>query len=228
MRLLFIPGFGEDESIFDKIHPHLPGEKVFLNNWELVGDKPKPGLTVLQYARELVVRYGITEDDVVIGHSMGGWIALHIKHLVHCPIVQIASWTEDRKIVRPIKNQSVIYWSVRRGLYFNPLVKQFLIWKNYRKKPSAPVFSSVFDRLRKGNPENVVNQLQIIFNKTAETVSEKPDLRIHARRDTIIRFPDEPCCEVPGDHFTLYTHPEKVYVPLVDFLQQLRKGAGGT
>ena len=228
MRIFFIPGFGEDPSIFDKIHPHIPGEKVFIDNWELVEDRARPDLTAWQYASELVNRYEIRPEDVVIGHSMGGWIAYHIKQLVHCPIIQIASWTKERKVVKPIKNQRLIYWAVKRNIYFNPLIKKLIIWKSYRQSPSAEVFSSVFDRLRKANKEQVINQLRITLNPESEPETEQPDLRIHARGDSIVRFPDEPCYEVPGDHFTLWTHPEKVVEPINSFLQLHKKGAAAS
>ena len=175
MRLFFIPGFGEDPDIFEKIHPHLPGNKVMIKNWELIGDAPKPELTALQHARELVAEFNIGPEDVVIGHSMGGWIAWHIKHLVHCRVIQIASWTNGRKVASITSNQELIYWAVKKGLYFNPLVKQLLIWKGYRKSSSRPIFSAVFDRLRKGNKENVVNQLRIIFRPANEKITEQPE-----------------------------------------------------
>lgn len=220
MRLFFIPGFGEDPSIFDKIHPHIPGDKVLIKNWELIGDQPRPALTALQYARELVEEFGITQDDVVIGHSMGGWIAFHIKHLVHCPIVQIASWTNDRKVARFTANLPLVYWMVKKGLYFNRLVKYLLVHRKYRNRPSEGILGQVFDRLRKGNKDNVVNQLRIVFTPTDKNITEQPDLRIHARADRIIYFPDDPCLEVEGDHFTLYTHPEQVYRPILAFMEQ--------
>lgn len=113
MRLIFIPGLGEDSSIFDKIHPHMEGEKVFLNNRILLGDKPRPSLNALQYARELVDRFEITRQDVIIGHSMGGWIAFHIKHLVQCPIIQIGTWTDGRKVVRPAIGSATTYEPVQ-------------------------------------------------------------------------------------------------------------------
>jgi hypothetical protein len=218
-RLIFIPGLGEDETIFHKIHPSIPGEKVFLNKWVLLGNNPRPGLTVLQFAQELVDQFTITREDVIIGHSTGGWVAYHIKHLVHCPIIQIASWTEEHKVVKPISNRHLIYLFVRKGLYFNPLVKRLLIWGKYRNKPSRKIFSEIFDNLIKGNKNNVVNQLRLIFNPVKEKITVKPDLRIHARADSIIRVPDQPFQEVPGDHFSLYTHPEKVYAPIIAFLQ---------
>lgn len=220
MRLIFIPGYGEYGSIFDKIHPHLAGEKVFLDNWALLGDQQRPELTVLRYAREIIARYGITKEDVIIGHSMGGWIAFHIKHLVGCPIIQISSWTDGRKVVRGLKNRHLIYWLVNNGFIYNSLMKRFVVWKEYRNKPSRSVFSSVLDNFIRGSKNNVVNQLRVIFNPVNEKILVSPDLRIHARADIIIRFPDEPTIEVPGDHFSLYIYPEKVYQPILDFLSQ--------
>lgn len=225
MRLIFIPGFGEEPSIFDRIHPHIQGEKVFLNNWVLLGDNPRPGLNALQYASELVERFDIKRDDLIIGHSMGGWIAFHIKHLVQCPVIQIGSWTDGRKVVRPVKSRRLVYWLVKRGLYFNSFVKRYMVKKYYQGKPSAGIFSSVFENLIQGNKENVVNQLRIIFNPVSEAVKVNPDLRIHARRDNIVRYPNDPTHEVHGDHFTLYTQPEEVYQPIVAFLQELSKSA---
>ncbi|MBW3544563.1 MAG: alpha/beta hydrolase [Bacteroidetes bacterium] len=91
MRIIFIPGFCEEPWIFDKIHPHLTGEKVFVDNWRLLENHSQHALTPLIYARKIIELYKITQHHLVVGHSMGGWLALHIKHLQHCPIVQIAS-----------------------------------------------------------------------------------------------------------------------------------------
>src|SRR5580692_437907 len=104
MRIFYIHGFGENETIFSKISPFIPGEQIFLNVWELLGDAPRPGINVLNFAEELVKKYAITKNDLIIGHSMGGWIALHIKHLTGCPIVQIASWTDPGRIISPFKS----------------------------------------------------------------------------------------------------------------------------
>jgi pimeloyl-ACP methyl ester carboxylesterase len=224
MRLFFVPGFGEEESIFEKVAPHIPGEKTFLNPWLLAGNQPRPGLNALVYARELSGRFGITKNDVVIGHSTGGWVALHLKHLTGCTAVQIASWTDPGKVIRPVPNRRLIYWASDSGLYFNSFVKRLIVQLRYRNKPSREIFSRVFTRLSEGNKHNVTNQLRLIFNPVPEAVTVQPDLRIHARADSIIRFPDEPVVEVPGDHFTLYTHPEKVYRPVLSLLQELAHG----
>jgi pimeloyl-ACP methyl ester carboxylesterase len=218
MRLFFIPGFGETSSIFDRLAPHLPGPQVFVDNWQLLGNQPRPDLTALAYAGELVHRFGITARDVVIGHSMGGWIGLHAKHLTGCAVVQIGSWSAPAKVVRPVSNPNVVYWAVKHGLHFNRLMRYLLLRFNYRGKPSAGIFGEVFGNLIRGGKENVVNQLRIVFSPVPEGFTARPDLRIHARADTIIRYPDEPTLEVPGDHFSLYTHPREVYEPILDFL----------
>ncbi|MCC9137004.1 alpha/beta hydrolase [Pontibacter silvestris] len=218
MRVFLLPGFGEDESIFDKIYPHIPGEKIFLNPWVLLGSQPRTEINALRYARELTNWYAIKQEDVIIGHSTGGWVALHIKHILNCPIIQISSWTERYKVVKPETKPELAYWLTKKGLLFNRLTKYLLIKKRYESKPSAPVFASVFDKLIKGNKNNVNNQLRLIFEDVNEPVTVEPDLRIHARADNIVQVPDQPFHEVPGDHFSLYIYPEKVYVPIVDFL----------
>jgi len=220
MRIFFIHGFGENEAIFSKISPFIQGEQVFLNVWELLGDAPRPGINVLDFGKELVQKYAITKDDVVIGHSMGGWIALHVKYLAGCQIVQIASWTDPARIISPFKSPGLYLWLVRHGLIFNRFVKWLSISKNYKVKPSIDIFSETFDRLMHGNKENVINQLRLILTPVPEKVTVIPDLRIHALEDSIVRPPREPYYEVPGDHFTLYTQPQTVYDPIVAFLEK--------
>jgi pimeloyl-ACP methyl ester carboxylesterase len=224
MRLFFITGFGEDENIFDHLHPLLPGEKEFISLWKVLPNKKVPALNVTLVAKDLVSRYGITSQDVVIGHSAGGWIALHIKQFVQCPIVQIASWTDGRKVVKPLPvNHRLLYFLANTPLFFNNAALRWQLKTNYQNNPSADIFRRIFIRLKEGNKENRVNQLRVIFNPVAEPISAQPDLRIHARKDPVVRFPDETTAEVPGDHFSLYTHPEAVATPIQQFLKPISK-----
>lgn len=218
MRLIFIPGFGEEVMIFDKIHPYFAHEKLFVDNWTLLGEEELPQLNVLAYAYELCDQFNITKDDIIIGHSMGGWVAWFIKHVAGCRVVQIASWTDSSKVVAPIRNPKIVYWTVRSGLYLNPVTFQFFLWQNYYKKPSQGIYSMVFKRLIRGNKKNAINQLRLIFNPVSERPVMEPDLRIHSHADTTIQFPDEPTHEVPGDHFNLWTNPEEVVTPILDLL----------
>ena len=220
MRLIFIPGFGEDETIFDQLHPLLPGEKLFLSFWKDLPHKKRPELTAALFANELIQRYGITKNDTVIGHSTGGWVALFIKQVVGCPVVQIASWTDPQKLNLPRVNPSVLYYLAQSGLLFNSLMRTWSLNTRYRHQPSAPVFKRVFTGLIKGNKENIVNQLRLIFQPGNGSATPVPDLCIHARKDPIVGFPDGVAHEVPGDHFSLYTYPAAVAAPIVFFLEK--------
>lgn len=220
MRILFIPGFGEEVSIFDKIQPFLPGEKVFIDNWALLEEVPEKGLTVVVYAKYLVERFNIKKEDIITGHSMGGWIAWHIKHLAGCRIIQIASWTDSRKLVKVPIEPPLLYWLVKRGFGFNLLALRILVLLHYQKKPSKEIFITIFERLRRGNKEIAAKQLIIILNPVKEPITISVDCRIHAKADRIVKYPDQPFHAVPGDHFTLYTYPETVYKPIVEFLKQ--------
>lgn len=218
MRTLFIAGFGEDEFVFDKIKGALPGEKLILSLWHLLPDYPERDLTVSAFAGELVQRYQITDGDLVIGHSTGGWVAIHIKQLVNCPVIQLASWTDERKVVAPRIHRRLIYLAAQTGLYLNQYILRYLLTSYYHDKPSRDIFRRVFERLISGNRANAVNQLRLIFNPYPTPVTVKPDLRIHAKADRVILFPDELTQVVPGDHFSLYTYPEEVVTLIKQFL----------
>ena len=220
MRILFIHGFGEDEAIFSKITPAIAGEHVLLNVWDLLGNEPRPDINVLDFSKEIVDKYAITKGDVIIGHSMGGWIAYHIKQITGSPIIQIASWTHFGRVILPISKPSIIYWSVRNGLFFNRFQKGLYTFFGYQNKPSKEIFRTIFDRLIESHKENTINQLRLILTPVPEQVSIQPDLRIHAQKDIVIRPPREPFHLVSGDHFTLYTSPQEVYEPIVAFLEQ--------
>jgi pimeloyl-ACP methyl ester carboxylesterase len=206
-RLIFIHGLGEEPGIFDAIAPALPGEKIFIDNWKEIGAEDN----AWQYAQSLVQRYVVKPDDVVIGHSLGGWVGIHMKQHSGCRVIQLASWTNPHKIIRPFGlPDSLSLWLARNGLYFSTVVRGIIERKQYRGKPSRDLFISTFDRLMNSERSRVVAQLRILLNPTGHPLTVAPDLRVHARGDTLVRIPDEPFAEVPGDHFMLMTFPEAV------------------
>lgn len=223
MRLLFIAGFGEEDFIFDHLHPLLPGKKLFLNFWNLLPDTDRPHWNVALFVEDLIRQFQITAHDVVIGHSTGGWVAMFIKQQVGCRVVQLASWTDLRKLALPPISRRLLFWLVRRGLYFHPVVLRWVLKRHYQGKPSASVFKKVFTRLMRGNKENIVNQLRLIWNEPSVRLTATPDLRIHARGDILVRFPDEQVQEVLGDHFSLYTYPSAVAAPILSLLEKQKQ-----
>ncbi len=112
MRIICIPGFGEDELVFSKILPLLPGDKIVLDTWTLIGNNKRGRFTALQYAQEVAQRFAITKDDIIIGHSLGGLTAWYLKYLIGCRIIQISSYTERDRIIFPISNHYFIQSAV--------------------------------------------------------------------------------------------------------------------
>ena len=125
MKVILIPGFGEEPYIFDKIEPHIPGEKMVIKNWTLLQEVFEQNLTVLDYAIFLIDKYNIQRHDTVIGHSMGGWIALQIKQLTGCRVIQVSSWTNGKKVVTVPLNRKLMSWMAKKGIGFNPVEGRF-------------------------------------------------------------------------------------------------------
>lgn len=221
MRTIFIPGFGEDETIFNRLTPLIPGEKMVLNIWKLVEEYGGNTINAINFAREFISKYQVKDRDVLIGHSLGGWIAYHVKHLVNCPIIQVASMTNTDRIIPPVINHPAFYWAIKKGLVFNSFTQWLSLLLVYNNRPSKEIFAYITDMLKNGNKNDVKKQLQIILKEVDEAISVQPDLRIHSPKDTILKPPEEPYYQVPGDHFALYTHPEEVCLPISNFLKKI-------
>lgn len=218
MRLFFIHGFAELPSVFDNIAPHFLGEKTFINVWnELESFSVSAPINVQLFAQQMIDKYQITTADAVIGHSMGGWIAAHIKQTVGSKAILIASFTDQKKIIVPTHRLSTMRFLHYNGLYINGFSKVLFSWLIYRKRPSRAFFEETADRILNSPKDEVYKQLRILFEQV-EKLSVVPDIRIHAKADAVLFPPDEPYHLVSGDHFTLVTNPEEVWKPIVEIL----------
>lgn len=218
MRVFLIPGFGENESIFEPLLPFLSYDTVHVDVWKHLASFTGETLHVRTFVQHLNRELQIRSTDLIIGHSMGGWIGIHLKQETGCRLIQIASWTNPHKVILPIQNRKVLYFLVQSGLYINKLTKAILIWKFYKNLPSRSIMEATLTRLIQTDKSLVVKQLQLIL-EPSPTCTVLPDLRIHTRRDPIIRKPDEDYFEVSGDHFALYTNPKEVARGILSYLQ---------
>lgn len=209
-KLYFIHGFGEKPNIFDKIACDLSQNAIFIDNWDELGNIEKKKYTAFDYANDLHQKYQITENDTIIGHSLGGWIAYHLKYVSGAKAIQIASWTDMDRVRFPINNYNIIRFLVKHGLTFNRFSRQYFINKHYSNLPSKDIFVENYNRLSKGNKINVLNQINLILHGKHSDAMPEPDLRIHSLHDRLIRPPKQDFYKVAGDHFNLITHPEEV------------------
>lgn len=219
MRIVFIPGLGEDEKIFDNILPLIAGDKLVLNTWNLHGNILRGKINATDIARELIKQYAITKADLIIGHSMGGLIALQIKQLLGCQIIQVASYSNHNRVIVPIRNHNIIKYAVKWKLVFNPFVRWLVTKIQYEKLPSKEWLNYVFNLLKDGDKHNVINQLTVALTPVNAPV--QPDLRIHSKKDLIVRPPREPYVEIPGDHFSILTYPVDAAAAINNFITDI-------
>ena len=210
-RILLLHGYTEAGSIFDPLRPLLPpaAEVVVPELEQEFAQWPcGPRLTVATMARHLAARYHIGPHDVLIGHSMGGWLAAHIKEQTGATAILLGGFTDQAKIVSSIRHPLLLKLYALSGLVQSNFMSQ-RFKRNYRRDESRELYAQLVDRMPHFRRRYVQQQLQLLFAPVPPLTTE-PDLRLHARRDNIIRPPDEPFTELPGDHFTHYFYPQLV------------------
>jgi pimeloyl-ACP methyl ester carboxylesterase len=214
-RLLLLPGYLEDSTIFDTLRPLLPPAAEVLAIKlapEFVQWQPAGAANVVTFARYLIQRYRIGPQDVLIGHSMGGWIAAHIKAQTGATAVLLSSFTDQHKVVARARNPLLLAlyaWSgLGRSRWLRARAK-----RDYRFDESRALFGQLADGMARHPRRYVHRQLQVLFAPVPPLLVQ-PELRVHARADNVVLPPDEAFVEIPGDHFAHYYYPELVAVAI--------------
>ncbi|MEZ0608511.1 alpha/beta fold hydrolase [Fibrella sp. WM1] len=219
MRLIYIHGYVEDPGIFDKLAPLLPGESVLKLNLQDEFARWNPNdrvVNVSSLAAYLANTYQIGPADVVIGHSMGGWIAVNLKAQTGCGAVQISSYTDPRKIVTITRNVALLKWLVRLGLVQSRRFARYALSK-YPFEQSRALHRQLIGAMCAQPQRYIYQQLRVLL-APPHVPPAMPDVRIHTRPDNVLRVPDEPYHETPGDHFNLVFHPDEVAAPILTYL----------
>lgn len=219
-RLLLLHGYTEDASIFDPLRPLLPAQASLvdvgledaLRQWPR--GRPVHAGTV---AGLLAERYAIGPDDVLLGHSMGGWLAAHIKQQTGATAILLSSFTNQRKIVSSFRSLRVLGFLVKTGLLQSAYMRA-RFKRLYPFDESRAVHAALTDGMVHHRRPYVYQQLQVLFAPAPELTAQ-PELRLHARRDNIIRPPDEAYVEIPGDHFSHVLYPEPTAAAVRSFLE---------
>ncbi len=209
-RVFLIHGYVEDPTIFDTLVPLLPSATyVYIN----LADEfsrwlPARSISARTLAQYLTEYYKITPKDLVIGHSMGGWVAINLKEVSGAKAIQIASYTDKGRIKFPSTNLTVLRFLLDTGVTQSKLLTGFFK-KQYPFNESRDLYNQLVDRMLTMPRKYIWQQFQTLF-ADVPPLTVQPDLRIHARADNIVAPPAESYTEVPGDHFSLVFHAELV------------------
>ncbi|MCY7358627.1 MAG: alpha/beta hydrolase [Rudanella sp.] len=222
MRLILIHGYVEAPGIFDNLAPLLlPATLLSIDlKDEFARWQPQGRTDARQLARYLTDYYEITAEDVLIGHSMGGWVAINIKELTGAITIQLASFTDQKKINFPVRNLRVLRWMLSSGLTQSTWLRNYFK-KLYPFPESKELYCQLVDNGRHMSRLYIYQQQMTLF-APVPPLTVQPDLRIHARRDNVVHYPGGECVEVPGDHFSLHYHPELVAASIRGVLEGVR------
>nr|WP_213019348.1 alpha/beta hydrolase [Hymenobacter sp. BT559] len=205
-----MPGYLEDGTIFDTLRLLLPSAQIEVIELEpaLAQWQPRGPVSAVTLARYLTERYAIGPADVVVGHSMGGWIAAHIKAESGATAVLLSSFTDQHKVVAASRNPVLLrlyaYLGLGRSRWLRERAK-----REYLFDESRALYGQLADGLVWIPRRYVHRQLQVLF-APVPPLAIRPELRVHALADNVVRPPDEPFLEIPGDHFAHYYYPQLV------------------
>jgi len=224
-RLLLLHGYTEDRTIFDTLLPLLPafGQVVPLElEAEFAHWRPAPGaVNVHALAGHLAARHQIGSADVLLGHSMGGWIAAHLKEQTGATAILLSSFTDQAKIVSRIRSPRLLSFYAHLGLVQNRWLNNYFR-RRYPHDESRALHGQLVAGVGRFRRRYVAQQLRVLF-APVPPLRTQPELRLHALGDTVVRPPDEPFTALPGDHFAHYFYPE-LAARAIDALLQKKVG----
>ena len=205
--MYFLPGFGEDSFVFDDLKKYFPHYQIIDVNYRASLDKISfATINVGFFCKQLIQEYGITKDDILIGHSMGGYFSFVIREIVLCQIVMLASFSNPNKIVRLVRKQWVNVAMAKMG-FLRKTFFQNLLLKASKGKYFEQEVEKVIRNLSNFSTAQISKMMKLSFGKPVQTVLENP-LRIHAENDVIVRPPDEPYELCTLGHFCLILETE--------------------
>ena len=218
-KMYFLPGFGEDSFVFDDLKKYFTNYQIIDVNYRVSLDKISfATMDVGLFCKQLIQEYGITKDDILMGHSMGGYFSFVIRETILCQIVMLASFSNPNKIVRLVNNQWVNVAMAKMGLLGTRFFQNLLL-KASKGKYFEQEIEKVIRNLSNFSTAQISKMIKLSFGKPVHTVLENP-LRIHAKNDVIVRPPDEPYELCSLGHFCLILETEVIANIILTGLQK--------
>ena len=219
-KIYFLPGFGEDSFVFDNLKKYFINYQIIDVNYRVSLDKISfATIDVRLLCQQLILEYGITKDDILIGHSMGGYFSFVIRETILCQIVMLASFSNPNKIVRLVRKQWVNVAMAKMSLLHKAFFQNFLL-KASKGKYFEQEIEKVIRNFSNFSTAQISKMMKLSFGKPIQSVLENP-LRIHAKDDIIVRPPDEPYELCSLGHFCLILETEVIASIILKGLQKV-------
>ena len=231
-RLLLLPGFGEDERIFRNIISYFGAYNVeVLDYTNVLPFFSYKSIHLESFIKSIIRFYAISDRDILIGHSLGGFIAHHIRQKTGSPICMHSSFTHPSKIKILISNKLLVKKTVLNGL-FNSLAFRKGAKLLHSTSASKRDMEYVIEKLNSYGNANILKLVYLFFNRKKRILNWlrsrpaydfSPNLIIHPKNDNIVNPPDEDYFEVNGDHFSIATHPQQSIFIISNWLRELQQ-----
>jgi len=219
-RLFLLPGFGEDERCFDELEQLISGyEKIHIDYRPVLNKFIFPLITVQQFARQLIKHYGIHPGDKLVGHSMGGFFSFQIRELIGCDICLIGSFSDPEKVFHTVPQvPRITQIAALTGIIKTAALKKYLLGK-IKNEHIKNVQAGVMDNFHTFTNTQLALMSEMIYAPKIPSKLPNP-LRIHDKRDRIVRPPDEPYIQMEGGHFCLNLYPQETLNSMKHFLYE--------
>ena len=230
-RIVLLPGFGEDKRIFRKVAPYLSDYELLHIDYRKVLHQFTPDNIELDtFVNALYEHYGINKNDILIGHSLGGFISHHLRQQLGCDNCLIASFTNRKKIKLPYNYKKLAKWFTDSG-GFTSIPFQQIIRLKYWNSVAMPDLENSIEVFAEYGKQDIYKLIRIIQPRRKsflqwllpDPVEVAPSLILHPKKDTIVAPPDEPHIRLPGNHFSPVTYPEIVGRHLQEWLIRLKR-----
>lgn len=209
-KVFLFPGFVEDRRVFARMEEFLMAdfELVHVDYLPVLAEMEQEYADISWFCGRLRELYDIKKEDLLVGHSFGGWVCANVQTITGSPVVSIASFTNPKKPVHGfIGFNRLGFGLVRFGAFKWRLFHRIALWK-YRNTPQLPVIQVGLDIMNTWQDRDLLKITRLIaFQRVVSPVA--PLLRFHADRDEIVYPPDEPHFCVPNaTHAIHYTHAQ--------------------
>ncbi len=217
-RILLLHGFGDDERSYEVLIPQLPEtlQPEYVDYYTLCDDLPLKEVTAASYARRIIEKHQVTSDDILLGHSMGGYIAHAIRQQVDAPCVFIGSFSDPKKVRYPV----MYFWLIRLAIFLGFFTTWFLRlggWLKYRNAEGNEEATISAEALGRQTRHSLYRLLRTFFVDPPPP-TPVPELAFHGTEDDVVAPPDFVHLAMAGNHFINRTRVEIIVAHLSAWL----------